>query len=675
MKKIILSIVFALALTNAFSANYYWVGGVGSGASPIAWGAASSWSSTSGGISDVSSAPGSGDVAIFDATAGNVSPYVNVAGLTIGIAQLQISPSSSASNVITLIGTSSSFTISGDLTINRNASYYGQILDANENLISVGGNIASNATVGFTLVRIITTTNTTTHPNAGKIALTGATPTIGSGITGNIVLGFQSLDISSTTNATFNTAVNASGGLQINGSLNIQGGGKLTMASPLILNSTNPITGNPFNSPGTISCSGVIVPQNNSSTVINVTGTIPATYTMSSPQTVGTINFDPSVTTQANAIYFSRPSAVTTIGSCNNNTFAVAGSIYLNAGIIDDGGNTLTFGFYPSISSSNTTAGNAIHRGTGRLKAQRGGTTNLILVTAGKTVEVNNLEIGASSGAALYTVGAGTNIKINGTLTLSKAGSGIDASANTGGSFSANNIAFTAGKIVLGACNLTVTGSITGGSSSCYIATTGTGKLYQSVGAGATVLLPIGTSTSSYDPATVTPTGATVITAGVSATLSGTAPASSYYHPREWNISSSSTSATTIALKPSATNTTTGVYPVMASYSNGVYSNFTATVASGVYTASVSNFYPLVVGTSDISTLAVNTIIESSNLNIYVENGVLVIDNTAGSAVNIYSVRGDLVRSFHSSSDKVSVALGKGIYLVKSGLKAAKVIL
>ncbi|MEI6753455.1 MAG: fibronectin type III domain-containing protein, partial [Paludibacter sp.] len=67
----------------------------------------------------------------------------------------------------------------------------------------------------------------------------------------------------------------------------------------------------------------------------------------------------------------------------------------------------------------------------GRLKAQRGGTTNLILVTAGKTVEVNNLEIGSSSGAALYTVGAGTNIKINGTLTLSKAGSGIDASGST----------------------------------------------------------------------------------------------------------------------------------------------------------------------------------------------------------------------------------------------------
>ncbi|MEI6753632.1 MAG: hypothetical protein WCK78_10735, partial [Paludibacter sp.] len=195
MKKIILSIVFALVLTNVFAANYYWVGGVGSGASPIAWGAASSWSSTSGGTSDVSNAPGSGDVAIFDGnTTGpngtNMSPYVNVAGLPISIGQLQISQGASANNVVTFMGNSTSFTISGDLTINRNASYYGQILDAGNNPISVGGNIASNATVGFTLVRIITTN---AYSNAGKILLTGATPTIGSGITGNIVLGFQSL--------------------------------------------------------------------------------------------------------------------------------------------------------------------------------------------------------------------------------------------------------------------------------------------------------------------------------------------------------------------------------------------------------------------------------------------------------------------------------------------------
>ncbi|MEI6753453.1 MAG: hypothetical protein WCK78_09810 [Paludibacter sp.] len=477
MKKTILSIVFALALTNAFCANYYWVGGVGSGASPIAWGAASNWSSTSGGTSKVSSAPGKGDVAIFDASPGNAGPYVDLADLTIKIAQLQISPTSSASNVVKFMGNSSSFTISGDLTINRNATNYGQILDAGNNLISVGGNIASNASSSFTLVRIPITANTTTYPNAGKIALTGATPTIGSGITGNLVLGFQSLDISSTTNATFNTAVNATGGFQINGNLNIQGGGKLTMASPLILNSILPTGTNPFNSPGTISGNGVIVPQNNTGFVINVKGTVPATYTMSSPQTVGTFNFDPSVATQANNIYLSRANAVSTIGSCNNNTFAVAGSLNLNTGIIDDGGNTLTFGFYPTISSNNTTAGNAIHRGTGRLKAQRGGTTNLILVTTGKTVEVNNLEIGASSGAALYTVGAGTNIKINGTLTLSKNGSGIDASENTGGSFTVNNIAFTAGKIVLGDCDLTVKGTVSGGSASKFIVTTGTGKI------------------------------------------------------------------------------------------------------------------------------------------------------------------------------------------------------
>ena len=663
MKKIILITVFAFVLTSMYASTYYWIGG-GTSTAPKLWNQASNWSTTSGGAGN-GSVPGSNDIVVFDASANNVNPFVSIDGMTISIAQLKISQGASANNAVTFVGNSNSFSLSGDLTINRNATYYGQIVDAGNNMISVGGNIVSNATVGFTLVRIPTTTNTSTNPNAGKIALTGATPTIGSGITGNLVLGFQSLDISSTTNATFNTAVNASGGLQINGNLNIQTGGKLTMASPLILNSTLPSGTNPFNSPGTISGSGIIVAQNSTTFVIKVQGTLPTAYTMSSPQAVGTINFDPTVTTQANAISFSRANALTTIGSCNSNTFSVAGNLTLNAGIIDDGGNTLAFAYYPTISTTNTTAGNAIHRGTGRIRAQRN-STMMTLVTAGKTVSVNNLEIGSGSSTTKYMVGTGTNLIVNGSLTFSKVGGGIDATGSTltfqngstpivlgtgvttpittgsttnlvfgttgnkggasvslpQGAFSSSTINsltinkdsvvalngqitsvgtlnLSSGNIDLGNSDLTVTGSIVGGSSSSYVATTGTGKLIQSAAAGTAELFPVGAlALNSYDPVSVTPTTASTFAVKVSASLSGSASTGIKYNPREWSISPTTASSTVVSLT-SSTLLLPASSPVIGAYSNGAYViNSGVTISNGnTFTGTFSSFSPLVTGT------------------------------------------------------------------------------
>ncbi len=502
MKKILLSIVFVLIVTMVNATNYYWVGGVGSSGTPKDWNSGSNWSLTTGG-SAASAVPGSGDVAIFDGSTNNISPFVNIGGLSITIAGLQVYPLTT-NNVVQFVNNSTSFTIAGDLTINKlSTTVYGQISDYGVNTFTVQGNINTNASGSYALVTIPATNSSL---SAGKIAMTGATPIIqdvpttaatvtatvsankvtaltitngGSGylaaptvafsggggagaaatltLTNGVVtgynisnggttnytstptvtlsygsnIGFQNLDISGSSNVTFNTG-NA---LAINGNLNIQAGGKLTITRTLQFVSTIPTGSNPFNSPGTISGAGVIV--GNTAWSLITQGTLPASYTTSNLQSIGTVNLDntSATTSSINSLTQQRPNSTVTMGtvflSSGIPTIAVGGGVTLSGGVLNDGGNTITVAGGTSISSTNTTLGAAVHTGTGRLKLIRT-SANPLLVTAGKTVSVGNIEIGSTSSTGPYIVGAATNLTINGTLTISKATAGIiNASGST----------------------------------------------------------------------------------------------------------------------------------------------------------------------------------------------------------------------------------------------------
>ena len=86
----------------------------------------------------------------------------------------------------------------------------------------------------------------------------------------------------------------------------------------------------------------------------------------------------------------------------------------------------------------------------------------------------------------------------SGIVTLNKS----TGTATLTGDVSTNNLTLTSGKLILGANDLIVNGSITGGSASSYVVTDGTGGyLYQNV-ASSNVLYPVGTS-SSYTPLTL----------------------------------------------------------------------------------------------------------------------------------------------------------------------------
>lgn len=428
MKKLLLLIVLVVAAVNGFGATYYWVGGVGTSGSPKDWNTGSNWSTTSGGTGG-SVVPGSSDVAIFDASSGNASPFVSINGYTISLAGLQILPISSATanNVVSFIGTATSFTISGDITFNAvkpsATQYNGQISDYGNNTFSVGGSIASNMATSITAVTVSSTNANTT---AGKIALTGSTPTIALNATGGN-LNLQSLDISGATTATFNSTANALG---INGNLNIQTGGKLSITKTLVLNNLAVSGSNPFNSQGTISGDGYIT--GSTSTQINITGTLPSTYTSSNLQSIGTINFDPATvaTSTINSMTMSRDNAVINIGNCLNNLLTIQGGFNISKGTIDDGGKTLKCAGATILTTGGATA---IIKGTGKIQCNRANTSQA-LCTPGGTFTVGNLEVINSNTGVYYTLGSGTNLTINGTLTLSTPTtktSGIDASGAT----------------------------------------------------------------------------------------------------------------------------------------------------------------------------------------------------------------------------------------------------
>ena len=411
MKKILFLFVFATAITNVFGTTYYWVGGVSG-----SWATNANWNTTLGG-GGTARTPATTDVLVFDfanrgnsAGAGTAIAVSDVSNET--IAGLQIISSTGGSTrgltTVTFSGTIATLTISGDLVIgfyatgNNNA----KIIDGGNSII-VGGN--------FTTVNSHTASSTY-QGGTGRIVFTNSAATLASGAgAGNI--NFQNIEIGDGVNP---TNLTIGGALQINGDIKINNNATLSNNNKsFILNSTNGVG-------GTISGSGTII-----ATATTGTFYVQGTGLPSGTQIVGTINFNTATAANStiNSLQLNRPNSVVTVGTANSSTLTVSGTITLNAGTIDDGGNTIVVKG-STILAVTATPGTGVHTGIGRIKAAR---TNAgpLLVTAGKTVSVGNIEIGSTSGAVVYAVGAATNLTINGTLTLSKTGASVDMSGST----------------------------------------------------------------------------------------------------------------------------------------------------------------------------------------------------------------------------------------------------
>ncbi len=229
---------------------------------------------------------------------------------------------------------------------------------------------------------------------------------------------------------------------------------------------------------------------------------------------------------------------------------------------------------------------------------------------------LNNIALGngativrtAGTFDALPTFGTTTNVTYNGTTAITPGlempASGLNNLTinNTGGVTlasslnAAGTLTLTAGKVTLGANNLTAT-TISGGSSTAYVVTDGAGALINAVGAGATQLFPIGASTSSYDLASVTPTSASTFTINVKSSFTNAVNDAAKTVTKEWNIASSSPSSSVLALTPSDGAALTTTTPKMGHYTLGnVWESLAATRSGDTWTATTTSFSPFGAG-------------------------------------------------------------------------------
>jgi hypothetical protein len=337
-----------------------------------------------------------------------------------------------------------------------------------------------------------------------------------------------------------------------------------------------------------------------------------------------------------------------TLSNIYNTTLAPVNIDVLSGSTLNIGNSALAFssGFFTlesgaGISTSLTTGldGNLTTTGTKTLNAAANYTFN------GSGAQVTGLLLPA----------------IVNNLTINNA-SGVSLSVPT----TANGVlSLTSGTLSLGANNLTV-GSITGGSATNYIVTNGTGTLTQPIVAAGTVLFPIGASTASYDPATLTPTTATNVAVNVGTTLPAVAPADYSYNAKVWNITPTAPSSTTVTLTPSvAVSTIAG--DVIGQYISGSYVNTPASRTGTGYSATFTTFAPFVTGTTDLGTSVSQTKIAV----VYFDGQT--IHNETYLNLRVYDVAG---RMMVSSVKNINMSSSpKGVYVVKSNSDSMKIVL
>jgi hypothetical protein len=285
------------------------------------------------------------------------------------------------------------------------------------------------------------------------------------------------------------------------------------------------------------------------------------------------------------------------------------GTNYSLAGNTTIGGRiSLATGITLDLAGYDLTANDFAVTGTGKIKASGvetltvansvGGTNASTLVfdesTPGTTNKLNNLVNKLGYGSTYTTYG----LILNSSLVV-------------------NTLTLTSGTVRVGSKDLTVLNNFVGGSSTSYVTTdlptpgaSGAGNLITpAVTGGTRLFVPIGTITSTnsntYDPIAVTPTNTSTFTihlknAGASASnypnFIAAVQTTAKVAGREWNISSSSPSATLLEITPSFTPGTTS--PVIGRYNSSLpgWEETSATRSGNTFSAMIYRFSQFSVG-------------------------------------------------------------------------------
>ena len=389
------------------------------------------------------------------------------------------------------------------------------------------------------------------------------------------------------------------------------------------------------------------------------------------------------------------------------------------------GSGTSTWNFYGDVSVSDTQIGNSTTTasgGLGKWVFAKNGVQALTLsniynttlspinidVLSGSTLNIGSNNLSFSSGFFTLESGSGImtshasgldgNLTNTGTKTLNAAanytfngsvaqvtGALLPAIVNSivvnnaaglalSGANTVNaNLSLTTGELSLGANDITIgaSGSISGASATNYIVTNGVGKVNIPAASAVSTLIPIGASASSYDPVTVTPTTASTFGAKVSGTLSGSANPGITYNPKEWTLTSTSASSTTLAFKPSAEDPAVTSMIANSPYyaligqatGGGSYTNYNINYSSGTYSNTFSTFGSFVTGVNSNATAITNA--AETSVNAYTTASKLIVDGAlAGDVISVYRLNGQTVAKVAASSNQTVLNLNQGLYLV-----------
>ena len=341
-----------------------------------------------------------------------------------------------------------------------------------------------------------------------------------------------------------------------------------------------------------------------------------------------------NLTNGAGTIYFAKNSTVNGTFT-NNGTVTLAGDI-ATGNLVNNG--TFTLGTKLLYLSGNVSGSNSIDASTGLVQYEG---------SADRTIT-----------GFLNNTFAGLRLNTTGTISL-------------GGATTVTGLTLTKGKLALGDNDFSPA-SISGGSSAAFVVTNGTGKLILATADATEKLFPIGSSSSSYDPVSITPTTGSFTSAKVSTTLSGVADSHTSYNQKEWLIMPTVASSSVVKFSPSTT-VTTAISDVIGQYIGSAYQNTTVTKTGNSYSGTFSTFEPFVTGTNDLGT-GIDAV--TSKLFVSVVNHLAVVNGTqSGQLISVYNTGGQLLNQIAACEQQTALNLNTGMYVIKVGNKVMKAIL
>lgn len=305
--------------------------------------------------------------------------------------------------------------------------------------------------------------------------------------------------------------------LTISADLNIQGGEYYPCGSPAGTGNTSTLTvnGDLIQSGGTLAANNSTSGSTSTNPSINLKGDI----TISGGTLTGKTSTGPGILRiNGSSAQTITASGTYTIGDVT--TANTSGGISLSSNATITGNLTQTSSTL-TVGANTLTLGGNVTTGGGNIDASNASATVVLAGAAAQTLtgsiftgNVNNLTINNSNGV---TLGASTAITV------------------------ANTLAFTSGKIDIGANTLTIgsSGSITGASSSNFVITSGVGSLKRN-GVGATSTdFPVGNLSSSYTPLTISNSGTTNdLSVRSSATITNAVSDPSAIVTLQWTVNS-----------------------------------------------------------------------------------------------------------------------------------------